>query len=50
MYQQYKELQASFKATHAQIEKERQSRLDPTELQREVSYHSILYYSVLLCQ
>jgi len=36
VYQQYKELQASFKATHAQIEKERQSRMDPTELQREV--------------
>lgn len=37
IYQQYKELQSQFKATHAHVEQERQGRMNPTELQREVA-------------
>uniref|UniRef100_A0A7S3SKN9 IFT81 calponin homology domain-containing protein n=1 Tax=Strombidinopsis acuminata TaxID=141414 RepID=A0A7S3SKN9_9SPIT len=37
VYQQYKELQSQFKATHAHVEQERQGRMNPTELQREVA-------------
>jgi len=37
IYQQYKELQSQFKATHAHVEQERQSRMNPTDLQREVA-------------
>lgn len=37
VYQQYKELQSQFKATHSHVEQERQGRLTPTELQREVA-------------
>lgn len=37
MYQQYKELQGQFKATHAHVETERQGRMNPSDLQREVS-------------
>lgn len=36
-FRQYKELQSQFKATHAHLEKERQGRMNPTELQREVA-------------
>jgi len=36
VFQSYKELQSQFKATHAHAERERQSRMVPTELQREV--------------
>lgn len=35
-FQNYKELQSQFKATHSHVEQERQSRMNPTELQREV--------------
>jgi len=37
VWQQYKELQSQFKATHAHVEQERQGRMNPTELQREVA-------------
>eukprot|EP00927_Polykrikos_kofoidii_P075473 TRINITY_DN7170_c0_g5_i1.p1 TRINITY_DN7170_c0_g5~~TRINITY_DN7170_c0_g5_i1.p1 ORF type:complete len:674 (+),score=208.82 TRINITY_DN7170_c0_g5_i1:74-2095(+) len=37
VYQQYKELQSQFKATHAHVEQERQGRMNPTDLQREVA-------------
>mmetsp|Transcript_44907 Transcript_44907/g.103779 ORF Transcript_44907/g.103779 Transcript_44907/m.103779 type:complete len:673 (-) Transcript_44907:371-2389(-) len=37
IYQSYKELQSQFKATHAHVEQERQGRMIPTDLQREVS-------------
>lgn len=36
-YQQYKELQSQFKATHSHVEQERQGRMNPTELHREVA-------------
>merc|ERR1719188_2824401 len=36
IYQTYKELQSQFKATHAHVEQERQGRMNPTDLQREV--------------
>eukprot|EP00933_Yihiella_yeosuensis_P070707 TRINITY_DN78861_c0_g1_i1.p1 TRINITY_DN78861_c0_g1~~TRINITY_DN78861_c0_g1_i1.p1 ORF type:complete len:674 (-),score=203.39 TRINITY_DN78861_c0_g1_i1:112-2133(-) len=36
-YQNYKELQSQFKATHSHVEQERQSRMNPTDLQREVA-------------
>merc|ERR1719335_686116 len=37
VYQQYKELQSQFKATHAHVEQERQGRMNPEELQKEVA-------------
>jgi intraflagellar transport protein 81 len=37
VYQQYKEYQSQFKATHAHVEQERQGRLNPEDLQREVA-------------
>lgn len=37
VFQQYKELQSQFKATHAHVEQERQGRMNPTDLQREVA-------------
>jgi len=37
IYQQYKELQSQFKATHAHVEQERNGRMNPTDLQREVA-------------
>eukprot|EP00928_Gymnodinium_smaydae_P054047 TRINITY_DN37890_c0_g1_i1.p1 TRINITY_DN37890_c0_g1~~TRINITY_DN37890_c0_g1_i1.p1 ORF type:complete len:707 (-),score=254.58 TRINITY_DN37890_c0_g1_i1:314-2152(-) len=37
IYQQYKELQSQFKATHAHVEQERQGRMNPSDLQREVA-------------
>jgi intraflagellar transport protein 81 len=37
MYQQYKELQSQFKATHSHVEQERQGRMNPSDLQREVA-------------
>merc|ERR1719389_412440 len=37
MYQHYKELQSQFKTTHAHIEQQRQSRVNPSDLQREVA-------------
>lgn len=37
LYQQYKELQSQFKATHAHVVQERQGRMNPTDLQREVA-------------
>jgi len=37
VYQMYKELQSQFKATHSHVEQERQGRMNPTELQREVT-------------
>jgi len=37
VYQEYKELQSQFKATHAHVEQERQGRMNPTDLQREVA-------------
>mmetsp|Transcript_45883 Transcript_45883/g.82594 ORF Transcript_45883/g.82594 Transcript_45883/m.82594 type:complete len:673 (+) Transcript_45883:68-2086(+) len=36
-YQNYKELQSQFKATHSHVEQERQGRMNPTDLQREVA-------------
>jgi len=36
-YQQYKELQSQFKATHAHVEQERQGRMNPSDLQKEVA-------------
>lgn len=36
IYCSYKELQSQFKATHAHVEQERQGRMNPTDLQREV--------------
>jgi intraflagellar transport protein 81 len=36
IFQSYKELQSQFKATHAHVEQERQGRLNPEDLQREV--------------
>ncbi|CAE8622461.1 unnamed protein product, partial [Polarella glacialis] len=36
-YQQYKELQSQFKATHSHVEQERQGRMNPSDLQREVA-------------
>eukprot|EP00931_Biecheleriopsis_adriatica_P033596 TRINITY_DN1949_c0_g1_i1.p1 TRINITY_DN1949_c0_g1~~TRINITY_DN1949_c0_g1_i1.p1 ORF type:complete len:675 (-),score=253.16 TRINITY_DN1949_c0_g1_i1:56-2080(-) len=36
-YNQYKELQSQFKATHSHVEQERQGRMNPTDLQREVA-------------
>eukprot|EP00428_Durinskia_dybowskii_P055760 CAMPEP_0170320584 /NCGR_PEP_ID=MMETSP0116_2-20130129/61031_1 /TAXON_ID=400756 /ORGANISM="Durinskia baltica, Strain CSIRO CS-38" /LENGTH=712 /DNA_ID=CAMNT_0010573365 /DNA_START=43 /DNA_END=2179 /DNA_ORIENTATION=+ len=36
VFQQYKELQSQFKATHSHLEKERQGRMNPAELQKEV--------------
>mmetsp|Transcript_77555 Transcript_77555/g.251072 ORF Transcript_77555/g.251072 Transcript_77555/m.251072 type:complete len:668 (-) Transcript_77555:59-2062(-) len=35
-FQQYKELQSQFKATHSHVEQERAGRMNPTDLQREV--------------
>merc|ERR1719235_1441038 len=37
MYQHYKELQSQFKTTHTHIEQQRQSRVNPSDLQREVA-------------
>mmetsp|Transcript_34459 Transcript_34459/g.93387 ORF Transcript_34459/g.93387 Transcript_34459/m.93387 type:complete len:673 (-) Transcript_34459:76-2094(-) len=37
IYQSYKELQSQFKATHAHVEQERQGRMVPHDLQREVA-------------
>eukprot|EP00746_Dinoflagellata_sp_MGD_P085005 gnl/MRDRNA2_/MRDRNA2_33687_c0_seq1.p1 gnl/MRDRNA2_/MRDRNA2_33687_c0~~gnl/MRDRNA2_/MRDRNA2_33687_c0_seq1.p1 ORF type:complete len:677 (+),score=212.71 gnl/MRDRNA2_/MRDRNA2_33687_c0_seq1:106-2136(+) len=37
MYQHYKELQSQFKTTHAHIEQQRQGRVNPSDLQREVA-------------
>lgn len=37
VFQSYKELQSQFKATHAHVEQERQGRLNPEDLQREVA-------------
>merc|ERR1719215_1199782 len=37
IFQQYKELQSQFKATHSHLEQERQGRMNPTDLQREVA-------------
>merc|ERR1719421_306061 len=37
MYQHYKELQSQFKTTHAHIEQQRQGRVNPVDLQREVA-------------
>lgn len=37
IYQSYKELQSQFKATHAHVEQERQGRMIPHDLQREVA-------------
>jgi len=37
IYQQYKELQSQFKATHTHVEQERQCRMNPAELQKEVA-------------
>jgi len=37
VYTTYKELQGQFKATHAHLEQERQGRMNPTDLQREVA-------------
>merc|ERR1719247_1672576 len=36
MFQQYKELQSQFKATHMHVEQARQDRMDPTGMQQEV--------------
>mmetsp|Transcript_28444 Transcript_28444/g.60322 ORF Transcript_28444/g.60322 Transcript_28444/m.60322 type:complete len:675 (-) Transcript_28444:159-2183(-) len=36
VYQTYKELQSQFKATHQHVEQERQGRMNPTDLNREV--------------
>lgn len=37
IYQQYKELQSQFKATHSHVEQEQQGRMNPSDLQREVT-------------
>lgn len=37
IFQHYKELQSQFKTTHAHLEQERQGRMNPTDLQREVA-------------
>mmetsp|Transcript_8283 Transcript_8283/g.23772 ORF Transcript_8283/g.23772 Transcript_8283/m.23772 type:complete len:678 (-) Transcript_8283:30-2063(-) len=37
VYHSYKELQSQFKATHSHLERERQGRMNPAELQREVA-------------
>jgi intraflagellar transport protein 81 len=37
MYQHYKELQSQFKTTHSHVEQERQGRVNPVDLQREVA-------------
>jgi intraflagellar transport protein 81 len=37
IFQQYKELQGQFKATHAHVETARQDRMNPSDLQREVT-------------
>jgi len=37
IYQTYKELQGQFKATHTHVEQERQGRMNPSDLQREVA-------------
>ncbi|CAE7537988.1 Ift81 [Symbiodinium natans] len=37
VYQNYKELQSQFKATHSHVEQERQGRMNPVDLQREVA-------------
>jgi len=37
VHQTYKELQSQFKATHAHVEQERQGRMNPSDLQREVA-------------
>lgn len=37
IFQQYKELQSQFKATHTHLEQERQGRMNPAELQKEVA-------------
>mmetsp|Transcript_28714 Transcript_28714/g.66573 ORF Transcript_28714/g.66573 Transcript_28714/m.66573 type:complete len:675 (-) Transcript_28714:86-2110(-) len=37
VYQNYKELQSQFKATHSHVEQERQGRMNPQDLQREVA-------------
>mmetsp|Transcript_55408 Transcript_55408/g.96848 ORF Transcript_55408/g.96848 Transcript_55408/m.96848 type:complete len:675 (-) Transcript_55408:88-2112(-) len=37
IYQSYKELQGQFKATHAHVEQERQGRMNPSDLQKEVA-------------
>ncbi|CAK9003894.1 unnamed protein product [Durusdinium trenchii] len=36
VYRSYKELQSQFKATHSHVEQERQGRMNPSDLQREV--------------
>lgn len=36
-FQHYKELQSQFKATHSHVEQERQGRMNPADLQREVA-------------
>mmetsp|Transcript_25027 Transcript_25027/g.70526 ORF Transcript_25027/g.70526 Transcript_25027/m.70526 type:complete len:678 (-) Transcript_25027:211-2244(-) len=37
IYESYKEHQSRFKATHAHVEQERQNRMNPADLQREVA-------------
>merc|ERR1719353_1145026 len=37
MYQHYKELQSQFKTTHTHIEQQRQGKVNPADLQREVA-------------
>jgi intraflagellar transport protein 81 len=37
MYQQYKELQSQFKATHMHVEQKRQEHVDPSGMQQEVA-------------
>merc|ERR1719326_1063592 len=37
MYQHYKELQSQFKTTHAHVEQQRQGRVNPVDVQREVA-------------
>merc|ERR1719215_1614034 len=37
IFQQYKELQSQFKTTHSHLETERQGRMNPSDLQREVA-------------
>jgi len=37
IFQSYKELQSQFKATHSHVDTERQGRMNPSDLQREVS-------------
>merc|ERR1719188_2402621 len=37
IYQKYKELQSQFKTTHQHLERERQTKASPADLQREVA-------------